>query len=279
LLDAALQRVEALTRQQRESFSTAEPTDEPDKKLTPKASASSSAQPSLYTSESPAESKANLAPQSTGSGSAQPAQSAGSTRPLPVVLALSGEAQGSTQSTKGPTDPSAELGPAPLPPSEASGKRGNPSPDLSLENPIPSLEPVPRQSSPPLNVANLQLCRKVNGFGSCEPLPGATVQPGQWVLLYCEMTGLTYEATDAGYLSRLSARLELRAPESETVLWEQELGIARDVCSRARHDYYVSYRLKLPRSLSAGPYRLRIVQTDLAANHSVPSEIPVTFGP
>jgi len=93
------------------------------------------------------------------------------------------------------------------------------------------------------------------------------------------MTGLRYEATDAGFASRLSSRVELRATDNQTILWEQELGIARDVCPRVRHDYYVSYRLTIPPSLPTGPHRLRVVQTDLAANRSASSEILLNIAP
>jgi hypothetical protein len=134
----------------------------------------------------------------------------------------------------------------------------------------------PARSDDRLSVANLQLCRKVAGFGSFEPWGPPTVKPGQRVLLYCEMTGLRYEAAESGFVSRLSTRVELRRADTGKLIWEEELGIAKDACSRVRHDYYVSYRLKLPESLPAGKHRLRIAQTDLAANRSASSEVELT---
>jgi hypothetical protein len=175
---------------------------------------------------------------------------------------------------RGSTDSSSKRDVPALPP----GPRG--STDLADKLDLPALPPRQCGSSESLDeheeilrVANLQLCRKVNGFGSFERLAEATVRPGQRVLLYCEMTGVSYEATGADFTSRLRARVELRAADSETTLWEQELGIARDVCPRIRHDYYVSYFLTLPESLHAGPHRLRLVQTDLAADRSSFSEL------
>jgi len=302
LLDAAIQRVEALTRQQRESLSSADTPDEAEKKPTWP---------------------------SPGSTSVQPAKTAEFDPPLPIVLARSGESPGSAEAAERQISSPSQLPPGPRASTESSRKRGDPPPDRSLENPPASLSSVPRESktSPgdpegpaaelsqgpmpptetressknptaalrvgagivptgptreensPLNVANLQLCRKVYGFGSFESVAGTTVRPGQRVLLYCEMTGLQYEGTDAGFASRLSSRVELRAADNETVLWEQELGIARDVCPRVRHDYYVSYRVTIPPSLPAGPHRLRVVQTDLAANRSASSEILLTIVP
>ncbi len=251
LIDAAIQRVEALTRQQRESSSSADSPDEPEKK-----------------------------PVRTSPGltSAQAPKTAESDPPLPIVLARSAKSAGSTEPAKRPLCSPELIPPGQRASTKPSGKKADPPPDRSPENPPPSLLPLPRESVSHLDVANLQLCRKVNGFGSFEPLAGTTVRPGQRVLLYCEMTGLRYEAIDAGFASRLSSRVELRAADNETVIWDQELGIARDVCPRVRHDYYVSYRLTFPRSLPAGPHRLRVVQTDLAANRSASSEILLTVG-
>jgi len=252
LLDAAIERVEALTRQQRESMSSADSPVEPAKKP---------------------------ARRSPGSISAQPAKTAESDPPLPIVLARSGESPGRAEATKRHAGSPSPLPPGLRPTPESSPKRADHPPKRPLENPPPSLLALPHESDPPLNVANLQLCRKVNGFGSIAPLAATTVRPGQQVLVYCEMTGLRYEATDAGFTSRLALRVELRDTEKETVLWEQEIGIAKDICPRVRHDYYVSYRLTIPPALPAGPHRLRVVQTDLAANRSASSEILLTIAP
>ncbi len=135
----------------------------------------------------------------------------------------------------------------------------------------------PATDDQPFGVANLQLCRKVSGFGAVEPWGERTMRPGQRVLIYCEMTGLQYEPTRAGFISRLSSRVELRAAGNDAVIWEQEMGIAQDACPRVRHDYYVSYRLKLPDSLPTGKHRLRIVQTDLVTERSAFSEVGLTI--
>jgi hypothetical protein len=274
LLDAAIQRVEALTRQQREGTSTSDLTDGPTPM--PISAVATSAQQVSDTADSTDNPPKRTTPHSPTSASPQPAQSAESSPPLPFVLACTGEAQGSTQHPAHQAGSPWDHGHAP---SDWSGKRGNPSPDHSLDNPPSPRRTVQGESDPPLGVANLQLCRKVNGFGSCEPLPSATVRAGQQVLLYCEMTGLRYEASAGSFTSGLSGRLELRMADNETVLWEKNLGIARDECSRARHDYYVSYKITFPRSLPEGPHRLRVVQTDLAANRSATAEIPLTIAP
>jgi hypothetical protein len=59
----------------------------------------------------------------------------------------------------------------------------------------------------PLGVSDLRLCRKVSGFGSFEPLPASALRAGQPVLIYCELTGLRYQARDTSYVSRMSSRV------------------------------------------------------------------------
>jgi hypothetical protein len=93
------------------------------------------------------------------------------------------------------------------------------------------------------------------------------------------MTGLRYEPVSSGFSSRVRARIEVRAASNDTVLWEHELGIARDECPRVRRDYYVSYLLTLPPSLPPGPHCLRLIQADLAADQSAFAEIDLTIAP
>ena len=128
----------------------------------------------------------------------------------------------------------------------------------------------------PLSVSDLRLCRKVSGFGSYEPLPAAALKAGQPFYIYCELTGLRYQARDACYVSRLSSRVELISSRDGTKAWEQSLGEFEDQCRSRRRDNYVNYVITLPQTLPVGDYRLRLIQTDLVANRSASSELSLT---
>ena len=56
-------------------------------------------------------------------------------------------------------------------------------------------------------------------------------------------------------------------------------GPAEDVCASRRRDFFVNYVFKLPQTLPPGSYRLRLTQTDLVANRSTSSEIPLEIIP
>jgi hypothetical protein len=131
----------------------------------------------------------------------------------------------------------------------------------------------------PLGIGELRLCRSITGFGSFETLADERMKAGQRLLVYCELTGLQYEARNAGFVSRISSRVELKQAEGGPVVWEQELGNAEDKCRRRRRDYYVNYFVDLPKTLRPGSYRLRLLQTDLVAGCSTSSDIPLEIMP
>jgi hypothetical protein len=105
----------------------------------------------------------------------------------------------------------------------------------------------------------------------------ASLNAGQHVLVYCELLGLRYEAKGDGFVSRVSSRIEIRPAGGGPIYWEHELGSAEDVCRRRRRDFYVNYRVELPKTLAPGAYDLRLTQTDLVANRSTSAEIPLSI--
>lgn len=268
LLDAAIQRVEAVARQQRESSSAEDVSDESDHKpvTAPKSDASKSAGTAKLT-EAPA-----LFPISLARMEEEREPGAGVKHGQSSLLAAR---SGAPRNRMG-LAPKAGLpdhGRGPNGSSEWTNHRDETEHAPGAPG---STEPAP-EAGEPLGVANLQLCRAVSGFASFEPWGEPAVRAGQRVLLYCEMTGLRYEAAGSGFASRLKSRVEVRKAGDEAIIWDQELGIAQDECSRARHDYYVCYCFKLPESLPPGKHRLRMVQTDLANDKSANAEIELTI--
>jgi hypothetical protein len=130
-----------------------------------------------------------------------------------------------------------------------------------------------------LEITELRLCRKVLGFGWFEPVDPTAVKAGQRLLIYCEMVGLEYQPRDQLFVSRLSSHIEVRSGNDESIVWEHAPPIAADLCRRPRRDYYVNYRIELPKTLEPGPYRLRLIQTDLIADRTTSNEVPITIVP
>lgn len=149
------------------------------------------------------------------------------------------------------------------------------------ERPSPSGQPAAapdRSERPRLEIAELKLCSRVKKIGEVEVIDHEQLKTGRPMLVYCEMAGLEYQPRGAVFVSRLAAHIELRSGSDGPVVWEQAPGTAEYVCNRPPDGYFVSYRIDLPGSLEPGPYRLRLVQTDLVGNRVASREIPVTVG-
>ncbi|SIO61174.1 hypothetical protein SAMN05444166_6667 [Singulisphaera sp. GP187] len=136
---------------------------------------------------------------------------------------------------------------------------------------------VALEGEAPLEISDLRLCRKVNGFGNFDPLDTAACKAGQPLIVYCEMSGLQYSAAGEQFHSRLSSRVELVPSSGGDPVWAQSLGSAEDVCRRRRRDYYVNYRIILADTIPPGVYELRVVQKDEIAGHSTSASIPLTI--
>jgi hypothetical protein len=161
----------------------------------------------------------------------------------------------------------------------------HPAPELPWVVPMPerpATEPVAPSKSratKELEIAEFRLCRDISGFGSFEVFAENSFRPGQRILIYCEMNGLKYEPAGDAFHSTMSSRLELLAEPSGKVAWEQNLGAAEETCRRLRRDYFVNYLIELPTPLTPGRYRLRLIQTDEVGKHTTSAELPVVIKP
>lgn len=135
------------------------------------------------------------------------------------------------------------------------------------------------ESLVPLHASEVLLARKVHGFGHVDSLDPNSLRPGQTLIVYCEMAGLHWAKTADGVRSRLASRVEVVKRGESRPVWSQDLGTAEDACRRRRRDYYVNYKLALPKSLPAGPYDLRLTQTDLVGEHTTSATVSFAILP
>ena len=273
LLDAAIERVATVTRQQRESLeSAASPSESDDHATRAVAPGSRPVVPTAPVQPTPAPLVIIDAPESIP----------------PVTARVINPIDSPTQPTistvpKDVREPSgAEVKPRTTVVAEGeSAARPRETPLVLLDDAKPVASDVPAVADQPesLSVGKLCLCRKIVGFGSYEPLTESRLKAGQQILLYCEMNGMQYEANDASFVSRLSSKIEIGSVEKGKFQWALELGPKEDVCASRRHDFFVNYKFSVPLGLPSGSYRLRLTQTDLIANRSTSSEIPLVIVP
>jgi hypothetical protein len=301
LLDAEIRRAQSVTRQHFESLNAADtPTPVIDATTTP--AAEPGPPPAADSKAGVADFVPPLPPLAASSQAQTKAEPTGTvvTFAIPPLTPIDTPTTGSAQRppTSSPTNVPADRPrsgtderPATAEAREFGGKTTTPRPETSGEMDEPSavvdwtgagLSPragataeADREEHPDLEIATMRLCSKVTGFGSFEPVEPNALQPGRRVLVYWEMAGVEYQARRDVFVSRLAARFELRAGADGRVVWEHAPRTAEDVCPRRRHDYYASYPVELPANLEPGPYRLRLIQTDLISNRAASSEVPI----
>lgn len=131
----------------------------------------------------------------------------------------------------------------------------------------------------PLRIVSTALCSRVEGFGRFVPLPSTTFVAGSPIrmVVYTEVEHFTRTAAggspngslgepDAGgdWEVRLSQELQLFHEADGLLAWRQpeEVTVYR-ARSRPR-DFFVVNSIELPRTLTVGAYRLKIVMRDQA---------------
>jgi hypothetical protein len=125
----------------------------------------------------------------------------------------------------------------------------------------------------PLEIVDLRLCSKVDGFGDFEPIEPPVRKAGQPVILYCEVDGLRFEQTSAGFRTRVAAQFEILPEGGGPPILTRSLSTAEETCRRRRRDYCIVYRLVLPKPLEPGDYRIRLTERDLNSDRSASREV------
>jgi hypothetical protein len=268
LLDSVTDRIDAVTRQHQESLFLPDPVADPPRP-NPSPPVTAVVQPGVSPARvNPPDARVPVPGElQTGSHVSEQASPQPATAPAPSQLVISRS-----------DDP-------PLPPGPIGSRREQPGPppsdgkrDSAVSNPVTgSASDQPPEEHPqldgPLAMSQPQLCRRVHGFGSYEPLGDPAVKAGQRLLIYSDVTGLKQEETDDAFISRISSRLELRSQDSGSIRWQTALEPKQDSCRRPRHDFYVNYVVELPATLEPGAYRLRVTLTDLIAGRDTSTEI------
>ena len=281
LLDAEIRRAESVNREYIASLNAVEPVETP---AAPPPPATPSPVPPAAAMATPAESPA---PTPRNDPTPPPAP-ASPTIEVPALIPIDPPSTGAVSHPESPASPEIALHP-PIQPGpsipetsaqvdrepESTEERDQAEADTSTVAATPPTAVV--EARPVLEIAAIQLCSKVRGFGEVEAVDPDAIRPGQRVRIYCEMAGLEYRSQGDAFVSRLAAHIELRSGTEGPIVWEQSPEIALDLCQRPRRDYYVSYLIELPATMEPGPYRLRLVQTDLLGNRAASREIPITL--
>ena len=128
----------------------------------------------------------------------------------------------------------------------------------------------------PLVVHNMAFCTAVQGFGATTPFKKAEFPPGQEVVLYTEVENYTVEPMPRGFHTALRSSYQIFDARGQRIA-DQELPSCEEYCQSPRHDFFVAYKLFLPKRIYNGKHTLQLTIEDLKSHKVGQSSIELTI--
>jgi hypothetical protein len=122
--------------------------------------------------------------------------------------------------------------------------------------------PAEAGDRPRLALRNLTFCTEVLSYGRTKPFDKREFLPDQEALLYAEVENFASEPTAAGYHTSLRSGCRIFDARGTQVV-NRDFAATEDYCQSPRRDFFIAYRLRLPRQISPGRYTLRLAIEDL----------------
>jgi len=121
--------------------------------------------------------------------------------------------------------------------------------------------------SAPLLVRNLAFCTEVQSYGCNKRFEKYAFQPNQEVLLYAELENFLSTSTPKGYHTSLQSRYRISDAQGKCVA-EHTFAATEEYCQNPRRDYFIGYRLHLPKQIAPGRYTMQLSINDLQSKKS-----------
>jgi hypothetical protein len=146
--------------------------------------------------------------------------------------------------------------------------------------------------SRPMRVRTAALCARVTGFGQYIPLSTTRFLHGRNhpVIIYTEVAPFAYreatsaEATRAGggsastseyWAVELSQEVQIYHDVDGLLVWSRPEEVVVEVSRNRRRDFFVVNEIILPRTLSVGRYRMKVVMRDRTSGAMDEAVIPI----
>ena len=113
-----------------------------------------------------------------------------------------------------------------------------------------------------LEVRSVAFCTEIESYGQIKPFKSNRFDPGQQVILYCEIENFAADKSDEGYVTEMQGSYDIFDANNKKVV-SQLLPADRQVSSNYLRDYYIAYQMHLPKQLPAGKYRLQLTMEDV----------------
>lgn len=126
-----------------------------------------------------------------------------------------------------------------------------------------------------LDVRNLACCRSVESWGIYEKLNVASdiFRGGEEILLYAELENFVSHQVEDGFRTTLDARYEIRNDSGQRIS-HGDFEELTEICRNYRRDFFVHYRIRLPKDIAPGHYTLHLFIKDVLGNKEGESYLP-----
>jgi hypothetical protein len=135
------------------------------------------------------------------------------------------------------------------------------------------------RSEAQLSIPTVAFCSKVSRFGVYEPMRSSRFAAGRNndLIVYCEVGNFnSIQGSDRIWRTRLRQDMVLYT-DTGLAVWPEKPNSATilDESRNRRHDFFIPTRVRLPSSLAAGKYVLKITLTDEESNRIVEASSPL----
>ncbi|MBX3390812.1 MAG: hypothetical protein KF691_15290 [Phycisphaeraceae bacterium] len=138
-----------------------------------------------------------------------------------------------------------------------------------------------------VHIARAELCSKVEAFGRFKPFEGTQFLAGQSnrVIVYTEVEKYAYRdlagdgANSGGdrWSVELSQELRLYNADGSMLAWRKPEETVIEKSRNKRRDFFITQMIELPRTLTVGPYSLKVIVRDRVGGGVSEAVIPVSI--
>lgn len=134
-----------------------------------------------------------------------------------------------------------------------------------------------------VRVARAELCQRVEDFGRFKPFEVNAFVAGRphRVIVYTEIENYAYRDMGEGAPSgnrwsvELGQELQLYTGDGSMLAWRKPEEATGEKSRNKRRDFYITQMVELPRTLTVGPYSLKVVLRDKVSGARAEAIIPI----
>ena len=116
-----------------------------------------------------------------------------------------------------------------------------------------------------LVIRNLSFCLAVQSFGCIKRFEKNEFTPNQEALLYAEVDNFACAPTPQGYHTSFKSRYLILDAVGKCVA-QQDFSPTEEDCQNVRHDFFIGYHMRMPKTISPGKYVLQLAIEDLKSH-------------